>query len=246
MGAKEPHGGEKMSYMRYVKVIGTMHVSPESREEVIRTILSERPDAVAVELDRARFLSMQSGAEMHLEDALRFGRRGLINYALAKVEEKLGEEFGMKPGEEMKAAISAAQLLGAPLYLIDEDINTVMGKIAAAPVREKLLMALESLSVFLPVRPSNDESNPLEEYRAMMLAFRRRYPYLFRVLVEERNEIMARNLITIVDGLKLRGIKRPRVIAVVGLGHKPGIEHLLDRVKEGSHWNYGASRYVYI
>ncbi|WP_297520702.1 TraB/GumN family protein [Thermococcus sp.] len=235
-----------MSYLRYVKVIGTMHVSPESREEVLRTILGERPDAVAVELDRARFLSMQSGAEMSLEDALRFGRRGLINYALAKVEEKLGDEFGMKPGEEMKAAISAAGLLGAPLYLIDEDINAILGKIASAPAREKILMALEGLSVFLPIRPPGEESNPMEEYRAMMLAFRRRYPYLFRVLVEERNEIMARNLISIVDDLKRRGIKRPKVIAVVGLGHKQGIEHLLDRVKERDYWDYGASRYVYI
>ncbi len=246
MGVKEPPGGREMSYLRYVKVIGTMHVSPESREEVLSTILRERPNAVAVELDRARFLSMQSGAEMSLEDALRFGRRGLINYALAKIEEKLGNEFGMKPGEEMKAAISAAGLLGVPLYLIDEDINAILGKIAAAPAREKLLMALEGLSVFLPVKPTTEESNPMEEYRAMMFAFRQRYPYLFRVLVEERNGIMARNLVSAVDELKLSGIRRPKVIAVVGLGHKPGIEHLLDRVKERNYWDYGVSRYVYI
>ncbi len=220
-----------MSYLRYVKVIGTMHVSPKSREEVIRTILDERPNAVAIELDRARFLAMNENREMTLEDALRFGRKGLINYALAKVEEKLGEEFGMKPGEEMKAAISAAQTLGVPLYLIDEDINVILSKIAAAPGREKLLMALEALGIFLPVR-LGEPSDPMAEYRVMMVQFKRRYPYLYRVLVEERNEVMARNLVSIVENLKLRGVKRPRVIAVVGLGHKPGIEHLLDRAKE--------------
>lgn len=137
-----------MSYLRYVRLIGTMHVSPQSREEVIRTILSERPPhAVAVELDRARFLAMGEERRLSLEESLRFGRRGgLVNYVLAKVEEKLGEEFGMKPGgEEMKAAISAAQLLGVPLYLIDEDIGVVLSKILAAPGgREKLLMALEA------------------------------------------------------------------------------------------------------
>ena len=220
-----------MSYLRYVKLIGTMHVSPRSREEVIRTIMAEKPHAVAVELDRTRFLAMGREREITLEDALRFGRKGLINYVLAKVEEKLGEEFGMKPGEEMKAAISAAQNLGIPLYLIDEDINVILGKIAAAPAREKLLMALEALAVFLPLR-KGEFGNPVEEYKLMMIQFRRRYPYLYRVLVEERNEIMARNLISIVETLKLRGIRRPKVIAVVGLGHKPGIEHLLDRVKE--------------
>lgn len=65
----------------------------------------------------------------------------------------------------------------------------------------------------------------------MMLQFKRRYPYLYRVLVEERNEIMARNLISIVDELRRRGIRKPRVIAVVGLGHRPGIEHILNNVK---------------
>lgn len=231
-----------MSYLRYVKLIGTMHVSPKSREEVIRTILTERPHAVAIELDRARFLAMNENRRLTLEESLRFGRKGVINYALAKVEEKLGEEFGMKPGEEMKAAISAAQTLGVPLYLIDEDINLILSKILAAPVREKLLMALEALGLFLPVGGGHT-SDPMAEYRVMMVQFRRRYPYLYRVLVEERNEVMARNLISIVENLKLRGVKRPRVIAVVGLGHKPGIEHLLDRAGEGKllspYWTAG-------
>ncbi|NJE84838.1 conjugal transfer protein TraB [Thermococcus sp. CX2] len=217
-----------MSYLRYVKLIGTMHVSPKSREEVIRTILSEKPHAVAIELDRTRFLAMSQNRKVSLEDALRYGKRGLINYVLAKVEEKLGEEFGMKPGEEMKAAISAAQTLGVPLYLIDEDINVTLAKIAAAPSREKLLMALESLSIFLPLN-LGESSDPMADYRVMMLQFKRRYPYLYHVLVEERNEIMARNLISIVDSLRTRGVKKPKVIAVVGLGHKPGIEHILDR-----------------
>ncbi|GAB6135829.1 TraB domain-containing protein [Thermococcus prieurii] len=216
-----------MNYLRYVKLIGTMHVSPRSREEVIRTILEERPHAVAIELDRARFLGMERNVELTLEDSLRMGRAGLINYALAKVEEKLGETFGMSPGEEMKAAIESAKLLGIPLYLIDEDISVILSKIASAPFREKLLMALEGLSVFLPLGRA-EIGDPMEEYRTMMVEFRRRYPYLYRVLVEERNEVMARNLMAIVDSLLARGIKRPKVIAVVGLGHKPGIERILN------------------
>lgn len=220
-----------MSYLRYVRLIGTMHVSPRSREEVVETIMSEKPHAIAIELDRARFLAMRENRKVNLDEALRLGRKGVVNYVLAKIEEKLGEEFGMKPGEEMKAAINVAQTLGVPLYLIDEDINLILSKILAAPGREKLLMAIEALGVFLPIK-SGQTSDPMAEYRVMMIQFRRRYPYLYRVLVEERNEIMARNLISIVENLKLQGVKRPKVIAVVGLGHKPGIEHLLDRAQE--------------
>jgi len=227
MEARKPPGGVPVNYLRYVKLIGTMHVSPRSREEVARTILRERPSAVAVELDRARFLAMERNVELTLGESLRMGRAGLINYALAKVEEKLGETFGMSPGEEMKAAIESARLLGIPLYLIDEDINLILAKLSSAPLREKLLMALEGLSVFLPMGRA-EVGDPLEEYRTMMAEFRRRYPYLYRVLVEERNEVMARNLMAIVDSLLARGVKRPKVLAVVGLGHKPGIERLLN------------------
>jgi len=216
-----------MNYLRYVRLVGTMHVSPRSRDEVYRTIMEVRPDAVAIELDRTRFLGMQGEVETTLSDSLRYGRRGAVNYLLAKVEEKLGEEFGMKPGEEMKAAIAAAGHLGIPLYLIDEDISVIMGKIVAAPRREKLLMGLEALTVFLPLS-GGAEVDPLEDYRVMMIRFRERYPYLYRVLVDERNQVMARNLMSIVDSLRAGGVARPRVIAVVGMGHKPGLEHYLN------------------
>ncbi len=104
-----------MNYLRYVKIIGTMHVSPKSRDEVFRTILAERPHAVAVELDRTRFIGMQQKIEMTLSDSLRLGRKGMINYVLARVEEKLGETFGMAPGEEMKAAIEPPEPSGGYL-----------------------------------------------------------------------------------------------------------------------------------
>ncbi len=221
-----------MNYLRYIRLIGTMHVSPESREKVIRTILNERPHAVAIELDRTRFLTMRGDEKRRasLGESLKYGRRGLVNYLLAKLEEKLGEEFGMVPGGEMMAAVEASQTLGVPLYLIDEDINLILGKILAAPFREKLLLALESLAILLPIKMGRrDAGDLMEDYRFMMFQFRERYPYLYRVLVEERNEIMARNLISIVDSLLAAGIKRPRVVAVVGLGHQNGIEHILNR-----------------
>lgn len=222
-----------MSYLRYVRVIGTMHVSPKSRESVRELILQERPHGIAVELDVPRFHSMKSRQRMVLGDALKLGRRGLIAYVLARVEERLGEEFGMMPGGEMEEAINLAERLGIPLFLIDEDISVIMAKILNAPLREKLMLLFESLAVFLPIKSKGrDELDVIKEYRMMMVQFRRRYPYLYRILVEERNKIMARNLISIVDSLKMQGIKKPRIVAVVGLGHREGIERILNSKKE--------------
>lgn len=47
-----------MSYLRYVKIIGTVHVSPESVREVRETIIREKPDAIALELDYPRLLAL--------------------------------------------------------------------------------------------------------------------------------------------------------------------------------------------
>ena len=220
-----------MSYLRYVKVIGTMHVSPESKERVRKTILKEKPHAIAIELDKRRFYAIQNPQKMSFEDAVKYGRRGIIQYILTKVEEKLGKEFGMMPGGEMMEAITLAGLLGIPLYLIDEDINVITMKILKAPFREKMLLILESLAVFLPLPRKGEERDLLKDFKIMMIQFKRRYPYLYRVLLEERNEIMGRNLMAIVDSLKAKGIKKPKVIAVVGLGHKKGVERILNSHK---------------
>ncbi len=222
-----------MSYLRYVRVIGTMHVSPESRENVRELIIHEKPHGIAVELDRPRFLSMKSKQKMNLGEAVKLGRRGFMAYVLARVEEKLGEEFGMMPGGEMVEAINLAEHFHIPLFLIDEDINVIMAKILNAPLREKLMLLFESLAVFIPLHAGDEgEVDVMDEYRTMMTQFRRRYPYLYRVLVEERNEIMARNLISVVDSFRMHGVKKPRIVAVVGLGHKAGIEKILNSKKE--------------
>lgn len=195
--------------------------------------MEEKPNAIAVELDRTRFYAMQNPRRPSFEDALKFGRRGLVQYILAKVEEKLGEEFGMMPGGEMKEAIALAQRFGIPLAVIDENISIITAKMLKAPLREKIMLLLESLAVFLPFLPSREEaSNLMDEYKFMMLQFKRRYPYLFHVLVEERNEIMAHNLKAIVDDLKRMGIKKPKIVAIVGLGHKKGIERILNSYKD--------------
>ncbi|HIH71937.1 MAG: hypothetical protein PWP49_1956 [Thermococcaceae archaeon] len=222
-----------MSYLRYVKIIGTMHVSPKSRRDVREFILREKPDAIAIELDRQRFYALQSPKRLTFQEAVKLGKKAILGYILMKVEEKIGEEFGMKPGGEMIEAIQTAYLLGVPLYLIDEDIQSIMGKLLRAPLREKILLLLESSLVFLPIAPgAESQEDIMESYKVMMHRFRIRYPYIFRVLVEERNEIMAKNLKAIVDELKRRGVKKPKVVAVVGLGHKKGIEKLLNSYKE--------------
>ena len=63
---------------------------------------------------------------------------------------------------------------------------------------------------------------PAELVKKLLLVVKVRYPGIYRVLVEERNAVMARNL----SRLRERE-PEARILAVVGAGHVEGITALL-------------------
>ncbi|AFK22531.1 TraB domain-containing protein [Pyrococcus sp. ST04] len=211
-----------MSYLRYVRVIGTVHVLRESIEEVRRIILEERPDAVAIELDHGRLVGLLRKEKLTLSQALRMGKVGILGYILQEVENYIGRDFGAFPGEEMIEAYEIAMSLRIPVYLIDQPIHITLQKLLAAPTVEKLRALSEIVSI-----PFIRREIDLSDYRAMEREFKSKYPTFYRVLVEERNQYMAKNLMRIVDSI-LEEKKKAKVIAVVGLGHKKGIEKILN------------------
>ncbi|MFC6725963.1 TraB/GumN family protein, partial [Halobium palmae] len=44
-----------------VRLVGTAHVSPRSRDRVVDAVRDERPDTVAIELDADRFTRLWNG-----------------------------------------------------------------------------------------------------------------------------------------------------------------------------------------
>ncbi|ASJ16769.1 conjugal transfer protein TraB [Thermococcus chitonophagus] len=212
-----------MSYLRYVKVIGTVHVLPESVEEVRRSILQESPDAVAIELDYGRLMALLGREELTLAQALKLGRVGILGYILQEIEKFLGKDFGALPGEEMIEAYELATSLGIPIYLIDQPVQITLQKLLSGP-RIEILRGLAEVVLL----PFSGREVDIRDYRLLEHEFRIKYPYFYKVLVEERNIYMARNLMMIVDSI-LTKKKKAKVIAVVGLGHKRGIERILNR-----------------
>ncbi len=226
----------KRNYLRYVKIVGTMHVSPQSREEVHDTIEECSPDAVALEIDEARLYGVLGGRRSGLMESLTHGAAGLLNYVLATLEWKLGDEFGMSPGEEMAVAYETALQLGISVYLIDQDVRLTLSRLLGAPMREKVLLALESVVGLFGASSIVDEDIlSMDGMREILREFKSRYPYLYTVLIEDRNRVMAANLVHIVEELRRR-VARPKVVAVVGMGHVEGLSHLLNSwVTVGEH-----------
>ena len=217
-----------------LKIIGTAHVSGESVDEVRRTILEMKPDVVAVELDPGRYRRLMEEKmgikrdEPSLRDALRSGNIGVIlaGWFLTYFQRKIGEDIGVKPGSEMLAAIDASHEVGARVALIDRDIGVTMQRaIGSMSRREKLRFFLAIMRSFIGGEDVRDiESLKSDDTLAEVMGeFREISPSAYRVLVEERDAFMAHRLLS---------IEEDRVVAVVGAGHRRGIEHYLRNPQE--------------
>ena len=113
-----------------VTVVGTAHVSSDSVETVRERIDEERPDVVAVELDEGRYRQIKGETPDDLDsrDLLRGNTvfQFIAYWMLSYVQTRLGEQFDIEPGADMKAGIEAAEEHDLGLALVDREIQTTM------------------------------------------------------------------------------------------------------------------------
>ena len=113
---------------RKLTIVGTAHVSEESKEEVRKKIESESPDRVFVELDENRYKSLSSDSgwkEMNLVAAIRQGQGFtlFLKLFLSIYQRRMGLEQGVEPGDELLEALKASEENGIEYSLVDRDIN---------------------------------------------------------------------------------------------------------------------------
>lgn len=216
-------------------IIGTAHVSDESVKEVKEAIYEKNPDVVAIELDKGRYTRLKNemmGIEeddtISVSTIIKENKVGLFlaSTLLGYFQSKIGEEVDVKPGSEMVGAIEAAEELGIPIALIDRNVNvTLQRALNEMTFKEKTKFLFESMfSIFSSPEDLKEEvdieelKNP-ENLDEIMEYFKEVSPGAYNVLVKERDAYLAGNI------LKL---PYDKVVAVVGAGHKPGINKHLD------------------
>jgi len=215
-----------------LKIIGTAHVSQNSADEVREAILEDMPDVVAIELDKGRYqklLDQRAGIvhdnEISITKIIKENKVGLflITTILSYFQNKVGEDVDVKPGSEMVAAIDAAEEIGCKIALIDRDINITLQRVLnKMSVVEKLKCVYAIIgSAFT----SDKEEIDIEELKSeelieeMMGEFKDIIPGAYDALVNERDAYLAQSIINIPED---------KIIAVVGAGHKEGINRYLD------------------
>lgn len=215
--------------MGEIRIIGTAHVSQKSVDEVKTSIDEWYPDVVAIELDQGRFLGLkQQQQNPEIEDILEAKNftQLLVQWILAYLQRKIGMDVGVEPGAEMKAAIAVAEERGIKLALIDRDIRVTLHRFwASMTIIEKLKMIYALIgSIVVATKEGEiidvDELTKDDIVTVAMEEFYRYSPGGAKALIGERDAFMSYNLIRLSH-------ENERVLAVVGAGHRKGIEGYL-------------------
>ncbi len=215
-----------------IDIVGTAHISQESVEEVARRIEEVKPAVVAVELDEFRLRGMKEQRDIPIVELIKKNNAtvALVNILLSFLQRRLGAEVGVKPGKEMLVAMDVAKRIGAEVALIDRDIRITMRRaLAEMSLKEKLTIAKELIFSFFmsgeDIKREICEVKEEENLIKIITHLQEFSPNIYRILVKERDAYMAAKLLELER-------RYGSVVAVVGAGHKPGIEHYLANPHE--------------
>jgi pheromone shutdown-related protein TraB len=221
-----------------IKLIGTAHVSRESIDEVKKIICEEKPDMVCVELDEGRYNAITQNDNWEKLDLTKVfkEKKGFLliaNLVLASFQRRLGNELGVKPGEEMKTAVEAAKELGIPHSLCDREVQITLRRAWARCglwSKSKLLASLLA-SAFTTEKLSEQEIENLKnknELDGMMSELSQYLPGVKATLIDERDRFLAAKI-----WLSAPGESSRKIAAVVGAGHMQGIKTHLEKLSSG-------------
>ena len=218
--------------IKNLKIIGTSHIALQSLDEVERTIKRLEPRIIAVELDRARAQALLKGSKssIKLSHIRKIGVKGFL-FALiaAYAERKLGELVGMKPGDEMLKAMQLAKKHKSMVMLIDQDVSITLRRFSKMLTwKEKGRMVVDVFKAVILKKPvvTFDLSTVPDKKMIKKLTkqLKKRYPNIHKVLVEERNHILAARLAAIM-------VNHPddQIVAVMGAGHVDEVGDLIKK-----------------
>lgn len=195
-------------YTEHVELVGTAHFTTRSLNDVYHTINQKKPKDVAIELDLTRFklLNNRCGKCIRRENC-----NGKCEF------------------------IGATEALGntdANIWLIDMSEEEIRSRIRANLTFDELMNSRRYYNFNLPENPTwlwekGFKEEVMENSKKRIEILREIQPSVWRVLIDERNALMAARLSWIASK-SLNDEKQSRVIAFVGAAHVEEITELLS------------------
>jgi pheromone shutdown protein TraB len=193
-----------------ITLIGVGHVFAIS-ENVKEIIRSKRPEVVCLELDQARYNALVQKEHT--------GAVPLQYKLLAYFQRRMADKFGTEVGDEMMAAVGAAQEVGARVALIDLDATRVFSQLwKRMSMKERINLLWGGFAgLFVSKKVVEKEMDKYEGNEEQYLeALGEGFPTIKEVLIDDRNKHMALQLSSL-------AAQHKNIIAVVGDGHISGI-----------------------
>ena len=199
-----------------ITIIGTIHVVDIA--EPIKFIIEHIwPQAVLVELDMTRYNAMNG-----IEDEKKKDDFWMVKHT-AEYQKNIAEKNRSAVGNEMLTAVQTGRLVGAEIGFIDNNAAEMMKKAWSAMslserTRYRLSVFRDKFKREQDVQRIIDQS----DYSDILLErFRKCYPTMTRILIDERNEYMAGQIRKYLE-------KYDKVVIVVGNAHVEGLADLLS------------------
>jgi pheromone shutdown-related protein TraB len=211
-------------------IIGTSHIARQSVSDINANFSDLNPDIVCVELDSRRLHALLTDAKPNysLSGIKQYGLQGYLFAVIAGVlQRKLGNIVGIKPGSDMLAAVNLAKNNNKQLMLIDQDIEITLKRFSKQfTFKEKMRIIWDIIrSPFSPKMKINLNNVPKEELINKMIGeLKTRYPSLYNVLIHERNVVMAKNMVKIIESNPDK-----KILTVIGAGHEKEMVSLIKK-----------------
>ncbi|MET3616435.1 pheromone shutdown-related protein TraB [Peptoniphilus olsenii] len=205
-------------------LIPTAHVSVESVELVKKTIETQKPDSVCIELDEGRYknlLNPEAWKSTNIIDVIKQKKVAMLiaNLILSSYQKNIAKKLKTKPGQEMIQGMDSANKVGAELILADRNIQTTFMRIW------RKMGFFEKMKVLASLLFANDEDDISEEDLSNLIErsnlenvigdLGNSYPQIAETLLHERDEYLAYNI---------KNAPGDKIVAVLGAAHTPGIE----------------------
>ncbi|MEM2142863.1 MAG: TraB domain-containing protein [Candidatus Thorarchaeota archaeon] len=217
--------------LQRVLFVGVIHTDSESVVKVRETVRLHRPDVVAVELDRYRLDQLLSRDATQTAVSTGQSTDGVqtLLQQIAVLEDLIGNATGSQVGGEMLAAIEEGRKIGAKIALVDRPLHVTVQALDKVPLDEiyRLMEMIPSVTREISggnvLEMTRDLTNE-ENLEKLLSEFRRQFPGLTNVLIDQRDDYVARAISRILEDVQ------GKVVVVIGAGHLAGVRAALERI----------------
>ena len=147
----------------------------------------------------------------------------------AWAERKLGKLVGVAPGSEIKQAVRIARKQKIKIALVDQDIEITLRRLSQELTwKEKFNFLIDIIkAIFLRKKEIDFDLRTVPDkkiIKKLIDKLKERYPNLYKVLIEERNKVIAGNLKKLMESEPDK-----KILVILGAGH---VDDVLELVKE--------------